>query len=532
MTTAEYIYQQLRKAGVTPAGACAVLGNVQAESRFIVNNVEDGRGWSDEAYTAAVDSGSYSRNQFQSDGIGYGVYQITYPTRKAKFYDFAKANNSSIGSLTTQVAFMIKEFKEDFSTCWNLICGSTNLIGCTDKLLEVWENPKFKNYDERRNNASNWYAKVNQLEAASGSIDGSPKESITPSVKKDPVEEVLNLARSEIGYHEKASNAYLDDKTANSGSGNWTKYARDLDRLGNFYNTAKNGYMWCEVFVDWLFVTCFGETTGREMICQPLRSAGAGCSGSADYYKSAGRWHNSPERGDQIFFSYAAGEVSHTGIVESVGNGQVVTIEGNTTDQVGRRSYSLNDGRIYGYGRPRWNLASGGGSQPTPTPVNPTTMLRLGSKGDDVRELQEKLQKLGYDLGRWGADGDYGNDTFQAVRKFQTDNSLEVDGIAGPETLSAVDKAVEALDKKEEPNKEPDTSDDSGPLKFGDVVNFIGKKHYVASDLDIGFSCRPGEAKITGITVDAKHPYHLVRTAGSTSNVYGWVDEADVKKTK
>ncbi len=45
-------------------------------------------------------------------------------------------------------------------------------------------------------------------------------------------------------------------------------------------------------------------------------------------------------------------ESTHTGIVEKVENGTVYTIEGNTSDQVARRSYSLSDGSILGYGPP------------------------------------------------------------------------------------------------------------------------------------------------------------------------------------
>ena len=72
------------------------------------------------------------------------------------------------------------------------------------------------------------------------------------------IEEVLDLARSEIGYHEKASNSQLDDPSANSGGANWTKYAAYIDANPEFYNGKKNGYAWCDVFVDYLFVKCFG----------------------------------------------------------------------------------------------------------------------------------------------------------------------------------------------------------------------------------------------------------------------------------
>lgn len=57
------------------------------------------------------------------------------------------------------------------------------------------------------------------------------------------IERVIATARAEIGYIEKATNSQLEDKTANAGSGNWTKYAAFLDGLGvyNFPKTATPG---------------------------------------------------------------------------------------------------------------------------------------------------------------------------------------------------------------------------------------------------------------------------------------------------
>ena len=117
---------------------------------------------------------------------------------------------------------------------------------------------------------------------------------------------VLNVARAELGYHEKASNAYLDDKTANSGSGNFTKYARDLDALGFFYNGPKQGFAYCDVGVDWCFVKAYGVEAALELLCQPRYSAGAGCYYSAMYYKQRGQFYGPgtvPQPGDQIFFT-------------------------------------------------------------------------------------------------------------------------------------------------------------------------------------------------------------------------------------
>ena len=73
--------------------------------------------------------------------------------------------------------------------------------------------------------------------------------------------DVVNIALAEVGYREKASNAYLDDKTANAGAANWTKYARDL-AAADYYNGNKNGYAWCDVFVDWCFFKSYGAVEG------------------------------------------------------------------------------------------------------------------------------------------------------------------------------------------------------------------------------------------------------------------------------
>ena len=143
---------------------------------------------------------------------------------------------------------------------------------------------------------------------------------------------VLEVASNEVGYLEKQSNAQLDDKTANAGYRNWTKYARDLDALGDFYNGPKNGFDWCDMFVDWCFIRAYGKELGMKLLVQPKYSAGAGCTYSMGYYRSKGRLFTEPQPGDQIFFSNDGWKTSyHTGLVEKVENGYVYTIEGNTS---------------------------------------------------------------------------------------------------------------------------------------------------------------------------------------------------------
>ena len=83
-------------------------------------------------------------------------------------------------------------------------------------------------------------------------------------------------------------------------------------------------------------------------------------------------------------------------------------------------------------------LSNGSKAETTPAEEAPRTILKRGMKGDDVRRLQQRLMELGYALPRYGADGEYGSETATAVKAFQRDRGLQVDGIAGEATLAAL----------------------------------------------------------------------------------------------
>lgn len=172
---------------------------------------------------------------------------------------------------------------------------------------------------------------------------------------------VIEIAAAEVGYLEKKTNSQLDNKIANAGTNNYTKYARDLDNISGFYNGKKNGYAWCDVFVDWCFVQAYGVTEAKRLLNHG--TAGAGCIYSANYFRNANRFYTSPKVGDQIFFG-AKGNETHTGLVYAVDNSKVYTIEGNTSGASGvvangggvcKKSYSLTYSKIVGYGRPDYD---------------------------------------------------------------------------------------------------------------------------------------------------------------------------------
>lgn len=178
-------------------------------------------------------------------------------------------------------------------------------------------------------------------------------------------DKVILIAKEQEGYLEKKSNKDLDDKLKNAGSNNYTKFARDLDNIPNFYNGKKQGYAWCDVFVDWCFVQAFGVDRAKELLCQPDNSCGAGVGYSCDYYKKKGQFYTEPQVADQIFFKNSKGTRTHTGIVYKVDSNYVYTIEGNTSSESGVianggcvrcKKYALNYKYIYGYGRPKYKV--------------------------------------------------------------------------------------------------------------------------------------------------------------------------------
>lgn len=91
-----------------------------------------------------------------------------------------------------------------------------------------------------------------------------------------------------------------------------------------------------------------------------------------------------------------------------------------------------------------WAVPKGiGGEIPVPEPKKPT--LRKGDSGPYVTLAQTQLIQRGYDLGSYGADGKFGNATEKAVKQFQQDWGLSVDGIIGPKTWEMLDSTPTAV---------------------------------------------------------------------------------------
>lgn len=85
-------------------------------------------------------------------------------------------------------------------------------------------------------------------------------------------------------------------------------------------------------------------------------------------------------------------------------------------------------------------------SAPAPKPsLLGTRLLRRGMRGDDVKELQTLLLRLGYALPKYGADGDFGSETRSALKQFQKVACIEVDGVYGENSHAALMRAISDL---------------------------------------------------------------------------------------
>lgn len=292
-------------------------------------------------------------------------------------------------------------------------------------------------------------------------------------------QKVIDVALSQVGYKEKASNSQLDDKNANAGTNNYTKYARDIDtKYPDWYNGKKNGYDWCDVFIDWCFIQAYGRENAQRLLCQPNKSLGAGCTYSYGYYKAKGQVGKSPKLGAQIFFGYKENDLDHTGLVIKYDDNYVWTVEGNTgseVNEVKEKRYYRDYEWIFGYGYPKYDEEV----TPTPAPSGDKWIggyPKLPSRGyyltGDGYERYENLQpdiKLIQEFLQWvfnltddefPVDGYYGKKTTDGVADFQElvgFSGSDVDGSYGKKTLAAAKVFTKSEKAEKKPSVKPQT---------------------------------------------------------------------------
>ena len=447
-----------------------MLGNLQGEtSDFDPMSVEtqylNRYGLTDAEYTRRADAGEkiHGDYYFTHDSAGYGIVQWTYWSRKKGLLDFAKAAGKSVGDLDVQIAYMLKELSGYYTAAWQVLTATESIAEAVKICVTAYEKPANQaDAISRRTAYANAWAKL--IPDGDAAEPSEPAQDDKPAGESYDRRKVITLALAEVGYLEKKSAEQLDSQTANAGSANYTKYARDLDALGDFYNGHKQGYAWCDVFVDWLMVKCFGEAAALKLLCAKPKSSGAGCTYSLNYYIAAGQYYkraDKPEVGDQIFFG-SVGNSNHTGLVYKVDDTTVYTVEGNTSGADGvvpnggavcKKSYPLGSSAIAGYGRPKYNDGFTGGEIPTedkpePTPEPepekpeesvtaywPPRTLHQGMTGGDVEVAQAILKARGGDV---IISGEFDARFRNRLMQWQSYNGLAADGIIGAATWAAL----------------------------------------------------------------------------------------------
>lgn len=177
--------------------------------------------------------------------------------------------------------------------------------------------------------------------------------------------DIVDVAIAEIGYSETGNNS--------------TKY-------GKWY--GMNGAAWCHMFVSW----CANQAGVKTSIVPKTASCSSGMNWfkKKNLFKYKGKY--TPKRGDIIYFCSAGS--SHVGIVEKVSGNTVHTVEGNTSNKVARRSYSLNAARITGYGVPKYESLnnSDGSKSPKSSKSKKTELAYLRKVLDKKKPAPQNIE--------------------------------------------------------------------------------------------------------------------------------------------
>lgn len=268
--------------------------------------------------------------------------------------------------------------------------------------------------------------------------------------------EVNKINEEQIGYLEKKTPEHLYEKTANAGNNNYTKFAKDIwDKARKLLNGNKQGKAYCALYQLWLIgMACNWDIDKiRKVMCLDgsidQGGAAAGAENLRQYFIYKKRYDKNPKVGDIIFFDTDSDKkAEHVGRVDKVTTSMVYTSEGNTTKDgkggVWNKSYNKSNKKILGYGHPKYDAEP----TPPPTPVPPKedkvmvelTVLKRGSKGEEVKTFQRLLKELGY-KGNGKVlviDGSFGPACEDACKSFQKAKKLTVDGICGKNTWDKI----------------------------------------------------------------------------------------------
>lgn len=419
----EKMWNYLIGKGLTEAGAAGLMGNLKAESGLKPDNLEDlcerrlkenGKNYTDATYTAAVDAGTIGRKEFlnplSNRQYGYGLAQWTSPSRKAGLYDLVKSRGVSIADLEAQLDWLMTEMTVSYKKVLNVLKTAKTVQEASDYVLCNFEQPDDCGASVRACRVGMGQAYYDQYTRKEKTMEA--------------IDRVIKIAEGEKGYLEKASNSQLDSKTANAGSGNFTKYWRDV-------YPQFQGQAWCAAFISWCFMQAFGIAMAKKLLKHWPYTY---CPTIGNLFTR----YADPEVGDIVIF-YHSGQFTHTGLVIAVNGDLFTTIEGNTSGASGiiangggvcRKTYYNSQLPGTKFCRPDYSLVNAeteqketGGS----CSVELKTFVK-GNTNNQIKAIQRILKSLGYkgkDGKKLMVDGNLGDNTAYALEQFQRKNGMD-----------------------------------------------------------------------------------------------------------
>ena len=372
-TNEEKIWNYLTAAGLNACGTAGLMGNLYVESGLIPTNLqntyEKKLGYTDAAYTAAVDSGAY--DNFAKDSAGYGLAQWTYHTRKAALLAFAKAAGKSVGDLETQLAFLVHELRESYKLVHYVLVTATDVKTASNVVLLQFEKPADQSAAAKERRAG--YGQIYYNRYAKGDT----------MTEQEARAKVVSIAQSYIGCKE------------SDGS-----HKKIID-LYNSHKPLARGYAvkytdaWCSTFAS--AVAIAAGLTG-------IIPTECGCEKHIALFKALGSWQENdayvPAPGDYIFYdwqdgtNYAdtdnTGAADHVGIVEKVSGQTITVIEGNYSNAVKRRTLAVNGRYIRGYGVPKYGSGTASAAPAAPAQTAKPTVTEKKA-AEAARSLDKTL---------------------------------------------------------------------------------------------------------------------------------------------
>lgn len=420
MANEKKIWDSLLKFIGNPYGVAGLMGNLKAESglnpKALESTYRTKLGMTNAQYVKAVDDGSYQF--FQSDGAGFGLAQWTYESHKQNLLTFARYKGTSIGDLDMQLEFLQADLNA-FSAVLGTLKTAVSVREASDDVLLRYEKPANTGESVKKKRAAygqeffdtyadpDWIKKnqkpnlvVTSAKSRLGDpyVFGALGEECTPADRK-------KRARSD--YPE-----IINDCPVLSGK---ASSCNKCDNLGRHIYDCRGFTYRCLKDVD-ITISTVGATTQWNTKADWM-AQGKTADGMPDLVC--------------CLFKQKGDKMSHTGL--HIGDGHIIHCSGEVKTGMLEPSWT------------HWAVPKGLYDQKTLNAarrIKAVATLRKGSSGPEVKALQENLKKLGYDPGT--IDGVYGTKTVNAVKSFQKDYNLTVDGIAGMATQVAIDEAVKA----------------------------------------------------------------------------------------